>query len=634
VTTTTSPPAPAGETAHDEAPAAPRRPRAVRGQRIRRLQRGLVLVVVAVVPVVFTRSTLNAFSAPKALLAWLIALVLLALGLVVAARTRRVTVGRPGVWAALAAFVLGLLAATATADIPGRALVGDHTRFAGLVGYAAGIVLFATTAAVFRRDARDRPLIGDHPVAGLLRTLMLAGIVIAGYGAMQALYYEPLGWTVQRDDLRVFATLGNPNFLAGWLAIMGMAGLWGTLTRTWSLRWRAASVVLTAVAFLATLATTSAQGPLAWAIGGALLGGVWLWSRPDLRGRLGGRRSLAVGLVALIVGIGLSPVVGAFGGVADEVARSYRDRTTLFQTAVAMGIDHPLTGVGLEAFGDHYHQYRPLHRAVRYHVRPAATQVHNVPLHLFAGGGLPLLLGWLAWVAAVGTVLVRGLRRLDGERRLLLGGAGAAWVAYLAQAMVSIDIPGLLTIGWILGGAVLAAAPLGRTSTVAVPRASAVAAVVLAVAVLVGGGAAWSTRLPAEVAGADAARRSDIDVIERRSNLAMSLERWETAYPLATATNAQRLNRPQYAIALLDEAILRNPRLPTAHLDRARISARLGDVEEAVASYEDVIALVPTTPSVLREVADYLDEHGFDARAEELRRRAQAVEDAVEARRS
>lgn len=594
----------------------------------RRVQRAIVLVALIVLPLAFLRLTLNPFSVPKALAGWLLAVAALAVAVTAAGATGRLTVGRWPVLGALAVLAAGALGASTPEGSILRAVAGDYSRHAGLLAYTCAGLLLATTAAAFRRDAGDSERVGDHPAAGLLRVLLGAIAPIAGYGALQAVGADPLDWVLPSGPPRVFSTLGNANFLAGWLAMAGTAALWGVLTRTWTLSWRVTSGVLAAVALLVALATSSAQGPAAGLVGAAVLVAVRLTDRaqpirptPRRVAQIGGGLALVLGL-----GIGVTGVTGVADDVSDSIAASYRDRTSLWAAATTMGAEAPWSGVGLDAYGDRYHRARPLARALRYDdVRPAGTQAHNVALQLFAGGGLPLLVGWLALVLSVAAVGLGGLGRLSGERRLLLGGVLATWCAYLTQSMVSIDAPALLGTGWILAGGVLAAAPAGRTATLRLPAAATVLSAVLAVAIVVAAGVPWLRFLRADLAAGTAVRSADAAVVEAAADRALALAGWEPAYPLAIGRHVLGLGEDRRAVALLDEAIRRNPELAVAHLDRARILRRLGRPEEAAAGFLRLVELVPTTPSVLEEAAAALVEAGEDRAAEELRRRAEAL---------
>jgi tetratricopeptide (TPR) repeat protein len=67
-----------------------------------------------------------------------------------------------------------------------------------------------------------------------------------------------------------------------------------------------------------------------------------------------------------------------------------------------------------------------------------------------------LALAYAAFLITVATYLVRGLMRTEGDARLLLGGLGGAWTAYLVSSTVSIDQVPMLTLEFVTAGAIVA----------------------------------------------------------------------------------------------------------------------------------------------------------------------------------
>jgi hypothetical protein len=587
--------------------------------RLHRALRGLLLTAAFAVPLLLTRNMMSAFAVPKSLLFWLLGGLVALTALAGLAITRRVTLARPAVSGALAVFSLGLLVGTAVSGAPLRALFGSYDRQAGLLSYAMGMVLLVAAAAALRqRDPNED--VAFHPAASLLRTIIAATAMVSGYGAIQGLGWDPLGWTASVVGSPIISTMGNRNFVAGYLAIGAVCALWGMVTTTWPDGYRVACGMLAFVTALVVLATTSAQGPIALAVGIIAFAVVVVTGKPAARAWFHARALplllaglLGVGLVVFLSGEG-RPLAGVRAGVE----ASAWDRFTLAQTGYAIGAERPLTGQGLELFLDHYHENRPLSRSLRQNIQPAGDNAHDVPMQLFAGGGLLALLGWLGWVATVGLVLLAGLRSLTGERRLLLGALGAAWVAYLMQSLVSIDIAPLLMTGWLLSGAILAVAPPGRTWSRPVPLAAALGAAVLAVPLLIAGLIGLSFPLRAELAGAVAARGADPVEAEIAAQRTLELAPWDPRYPLRIARRAREVGNSALSADLYAEAIARDPRYTLAYYEGAQALIDVSRIDEAAAYWERVIELAPTTTAMLDEAATFFAAIGRQDRAEEI----------------
>ena len=120
-----------------------------------------------------------------------------------------------------------------------------------------------------------------------------------------------------------------------------------------------------------------------------------------------------------------------------------------------MFIHHPLFGVGLDRYGAYFRQYRDATQEIRRGPDLISNAAHNVPIQLAATGGIFLL---VAYIALTSFILWRGIsaiRSTSGSQQVLASVIFAAWVAYEAQSMISIDNIGIAIWGYVLGGAVV-----------------------------------------------------------------------------------------------------------------------------------------------------------------------------------
>jgi hypothetical protein len=120
-----------------------------------------------------------------------------------------------------------------------------------------------------------------------------------------------------------------------------------------------------------------------------------------------------------------------------------------------MGRDHPLTGVGFDTYGDWYRRARDTQALVLPGPNTVTNAAHNVPFDVFAFGGWPLFIPYMAillrCVIAIIKVTIRA-RAYDGIFVTLT----TAWVCYQLQSIISINQIGLAIWGWLFGGALIA----------------------------------------------------------------------------------------------------------------------------------------------------------------------------------
>ncbi|HTB34918.1 MAG TPA: O-antigen ligase family protein [bacterium] len=224
------------------------------------------------------------------------------------------------------------------------------------------------------------------------RALGLALGLEALYGLAGALGWDPFGGSAL--DLgfngRAYGSLGNPDFLGGWLALLLPLALAGALTGRAKSR-GAAWVVLTAGA-VALLLT---QARAAWLAG--LLGlGVALW-----RLRPGRWAWMAAAGLALVLALGLAWSFSHTGGrqrlaeAVDPRSDAWQSRLLMSQEALALAQSHPWTGVGPGLFSDGYLDLQgPRLLANRSLPYRYTEDAHNDWAQAAAESGWPGLLLW------------------------------------------------------------------------------------------------------------------------------------------------------------------------------------------------------------------------------------------------
>jgi tetratricopeptide (TPR) repeat protein len=118
--------------------------------------------------------------------------------------------------------------------------------------------------------------------------------------------------------------------------------------------------------------------------------------------------------------------------------------------------DNVFTGVGIDSYGSYFRLYRDPSFPLSYGYDLTSNNAHNVPIQMFATGGIFVGLTYLSIVFFIIYRFIKGVKKLDGNEFNFICGAFAAWIAFQAQSIVSIDNIGLTIWGWILGGLILA----------------------------------------------------------------------------------------------------------------------------------------------------------------------------------
>jgi hypothetical protein len=126
-----------------------------------------------------------------------------------------------------------------------------------------------------------------------------------------------------------------------------------------------------------------------------------------------------------------------------------------WRAGIEMFVNNPLYGIGIDRYGAYFKEYREANYALNYGFSITSSNAHNVPIQIFATGGI--FVG-LAYLSILGFIFWRGIKALkihESSNKLLVSSVFSAWLAYQAQSIISIDNIGISIWGWVLGGAVV-----------------------------------------------------------------------------------------------------------------------------------------------------------------------------------
>jgi putative inorganic carbon (HCO3(-)) transporter len=379
------------------------------------------------------------------------------------------------------AFLAWVALTTVTSIHWPTALFGKPRRYEGLLSFVNYAVIYFLVLQFAGRAARVR---------ALAKSLFFSSVIVAGYGVMQFIGWDPVRWgTLPFEANRAFSTYGNPDLLGGFLIFSVTVAL-GLALAEKNLVWR---LVYWAGFGLNGLALIVAFTRGAW-IGGAL--GLALvaviasrhharmrrldWIPAGVSAALGAGiiwRSLSNPNDVMNFGKRLASIFQLSGG-------SGQTRTEIWQAAFAAIKERPILGWGADTFRLVFPKFKPVEYVRDAGGTSVADNAHNYPLQLAAGVGIPgmlMMYGIFVWagVRSFGTVF----KRTDDPTRIVLGAFWAAAAGYLVQLLFGLSVTGTTFLLWAALGVVLA--PTARIVDVRAPKwGTAAAAVILALAAL------------------------------------------------------------------------------------------------------------------------------------------------------
>jgi O-antigen ligase len=324
-----------------------------------------------------------------------------------------------------------------------QGLYGVYGRSTGLLTYIA-LVIFMIGSAQLDKVIWHRKLIIGFILTGVTNVIYCAWVLAFG---------DFIGWNNPYGE--ILGLFGNPNFIGAFLGMFVVGASALLLDRDLSPRWKALGVPVILLAFFEILKSRAIQGVVVSAGGLALLLLVWLWGK---------RTNIYVFISSLLVisGMGVLSVLGALqkGPFTFVYKKSVSLRGTYWKSGMEMGTSHPLTGVGMDSYGDWYRRARPPVALIDTPgIGVVTNAAHNVIIDIFAYGGFPLFLSYLG-ILFLGIKAILGILKRRNPYDPIFAFLAIVWICYLVQSVISINQIGLAIWGWVFTGALISYAKI------------------------------------------------------------------------------------------------------------------------------------------------------------------------------
>jgi O-antigen ligase len=341
------------------------------------------MVLALVIPVLFDPHTHEAFDLPKYTVLVAGALIIAGLEVTGAVRTGHLPPLRPGIVALTVAWALWTTVSTfASVDVH-LSLLGYRGSYDGLYTTLAFSVIVLSAAEAF--DPADIPR-----VIGVLG--IAAGSVVATYGLVQlhdfTFHGTPWDFVHWKAGVpNVFSTLGNPNHLGGYLAIVLPTCLLGATAS--SQKWIRRGLYLLCAVMVVLLLQSGTRGGWAATVAAAAVLTVGMW--PEIRQRP--RIPILAGATAVAGGIMLVTAAGThfMGAKFSRLATFHSTasgRLDLWDAALHIGAAHPLTGTGPDTFVYVFPRYETAAWAEHLGFNYVSNGAHDIFMNVLADRGL------------------------------------------------------------------------------------------------------------------------------------------------------------------------------------------------------------------------------------------------------
>lgn len=316
-------------------------------------------------------------------------------------------------------------------------LYGSYGRNNGLLTYVFLSILLVASSQMFRRYSHEL----------ILKSLLLAGYVNLAYCLWVIVFGDFIGWNNPYGN--ILGTFGNPNFIGAFLGIFfGVQLSLGLGTET-SRKFKLVLVFLLPLTLFEIVDSQAIQGRVLAALSLSIILFFYLRSKFN--------KPILIAYSLLTTVIGTLALMGAFqrGPLTEFIyKKSVSLRGQYWLAAWNTGETNPISGVGMDAFGDWYRRSRDARAIELPGVNTVVNTAHNVPLDIFAFGGWPLFVCYLVIILISTFSLIRIVKEMKGYDAVGVG-IITAWICYQVQSIISINQIGLAIWGWILSGCLI-----------------------------------------------------------------------------------------------------------------------------------------------------------------------------------
>lgn len=396
------------------------------------------------VPFLFYPNNFELFEFNKMMAVYALTAIIVALWLCRMAEERKFIFRRTFLDLPLLIFLLSQVASFYFSIDRHMSLWGYYSRFnGGLLSIISYVLLYWAYVSNFAKDSEpnaknqaknktdSKESLLSRETITHLKLLIFSGILISLYGVLEhfgvspscAVIYKQFDdacW-VQDVKTRVFATLGQPNWLAAWIAAVAPIS-WYSLFKSKSkiLSFKFWAWAIVSVLFLlVTIYTKSRSGLLAFATADLVFWGItFLSQRKSWQSLLAPFLSLNILFLVVIALSGTPWTQSIFDLIHPKVSstpvaqeapalegggtETGAIRKIVWKGALDIGLAHPLFGTGVETFAESYYQFRPQEHNTVSEWDFLYNKAHNEFLNYLATTGF---FGLGAYLLLIGSVI-------------------------------------------------------------------------------------------------------------------------------------------------------------------------------------------------------------------------------------
>jgi O-antigen ligase len=278
----------------------------------------------------------------------------------------------------------------------------------------------------------------------IVSALVMSGVFSSSYALLQRFSLDPFNWNSRTNG--IIGTLGNPNFQSSFAAMTVIPAL------VYFGHKKNRVVLIPPVLGLLLLTlyyTQSTQGYIATLSAILVFSSIYFWYKNKL-------------ITIITLTFGFLVTVTAIFGMLNRGPLSYwlykvsvQSRGDFWRSAFEAATSNPLTGIGIDSFGDFYLKYRdPI--AFSHPFAEITDNAHNYLLEYAVTGGFPLALLHLG-IILLTLISFFSLQKKLNKFNPYLAALFSAWIVFQLQSIISPGTIVLLLWNYLISGFVVGA---------------------------------------------------------------------------------------------------------------------------------------------------------------------------------
>ena len=339
----------------------------------------------------------------------------------------------------LVLFCLSMISTVALSKLPySQNFFGAYGRNSGLLTYLS-LSMFLIGTITIRSNENIRKVVIGLGIAGGVNLVYCLWVIFFG---------DFIGWSNPYGN--ILGTLGNPNFIGAFLGLFFSICVAFIFDAKSNFK---VKLILSATALFTFFEIYKSHAIQGRVVSALCLGVVLLFfirsKFSNVITALYSTLVLTVGTLAALGALQIGPLTKYIYKYSVSLRGQY------WLAGWNTGMKNPIHGVGMDGFGEWYRRSRDIQALKTPGVNTVVNAAHNVFLDMFAYGGWPLFISYIAIVLVGGIAMIKVAARSKNYDSVFVAIA-VAWLGYQMQSAISINQIGLAIWGWVLTGALIA----------------------------------------------------------------------------------------------------------------------------------------------------------------------------------